>query len=106
MIVIDYNIDEAREILKNHNSNDLKLIPHFEERWLERDFEINYVVKCLLNDIPLSISKTMANRFKLVYPHETKSTMDLYVIIEIDDYRIVKIITAYPVDKRRRERER
>ncbi|AMK15104.1 hypothetical protein [Methanobrevibacter olleyae] len=48
----------------------------------------------------------MANRFKLVYPHETKSTMDLYVIIEIDDYRIVKIITAYPVDKRRRECER
>ncbi len=45
------------------------------------------------------------NRFKLVYPHETKITMDLYVIIEIDENSIITIITAYPNDKRRRERE-
>ena len=37
----DYNIDEAREILKSQNPNHLKIIPHVEERWLERDFEIN-----------------------------------------------------------------
>ena len=40
---------------------------------------------CLLNTIPLAISKTYYNRFKLIYPHETKPTMDLYVIIEISD---------------------
>lgn len=106
MIVIDYNIDEARDILKNHDPNDLKLLPHLEERWLERDFEIDYIVKCLLNEVPLSISKTMENRFKLIYPHETKPTMDLYVIIEIDDYCVVKVLTAYPAEKRRREHER
>lgn len=101
----DYNIDEAREILKNYAPDDLRIIPHLQERWLERDFKINYIVDCLLNEIPLSISKTMVNRFKLIYPHETKPSMDLYVIIEIDEYGIVKIITAYPNDKRRRERE-
>ncbi len=101
----DYNIDEAREILKNHDPDDLRIIPHFQERWLERDFEIDYVVDCLLNEIPLSISKTMVNHFKLIYPHETKPSMDLYVIIEIDEYGIVKMITAYPNDKRRREHE-
>ena len=84
----------------------MRIIPHLQERWLERDFEIDYVVDCLLNEIPLSISKTMVNRFKLIYPHETKPSMDLYVIIEIDEYGIVKMITAYPNDKRRRERER
>ena len=60
---------------------------------------------CISNEIPLSISKTRMNRFKLVYPHETKITMDLYVIIEIDANSIITIITAYPNDKRRRERE-
>ena len=102
----DYNIDKAREILKSQNPSNLKIIPHVEERWLERDFEINYTVNCLLNTIPLSISKTYYNRFKLIYPHETKPTMDLYVIIEIGDDENVTIITAYPEEKKRREHER
>ncbi|MDO5841753.1 MAG: hypothetical protein Q4Q24_00595 [Methanobrevibacter ruminantium] len=101
----DYNIYEVIKILNNHDPNDLKIIPHLQERWLERDFRINYIVDCISNEIPLSISKTRMNRFKLVYPHETKITMDLYVIIEIDENSIITIITAYPNDKRRRERE-
>ena len=102
----DYNIDKAREILKSQNPSNLKIIPHVEERWLERDFEINYTVNCLLNTIPLSISKTYYNRFKLIYPHETKPTMDLYVIIEIGDDENVTIITANTEEKKRREHER
>ena len=101
----DYNIDEAREILKSQNPDDLKIIPHVEKRWLERDFEINYLVNCLLNNIPLSISKTYYNRFKLIYPHETKTSKDLYVIIEISYDENVTIITAYPEEKTRREHE-
>ena len=97
---------EARDILKSQNPVNLKIIPHVEERWLERDFEINYTVDCLLNKVPLSISKTYYNRFKLIYPHETKSTMDLYVIIEISDNENVSIITVYPEEKKRREHER
>ena len=102
----DYDIDEARDILKSQDPINLKIIPHVEERWLERDFEINYTVDCLLNKVPLSISKTYYNRFKLIYPHETKSTMDLYVIIEISDNENVSIITVYPEEKKRREHER
>ena len=102
----DYDIDEARDILKSQDPVNLKIIPHVEERWLERDFEINYTVDCLLNKVPLSISKTYYNRFKLIYPHETKSTMDLYVIIEISDNENVSIITVYPEEKKRREHER
>ena len=104
--VRDYNIDEAREILKSQDPNNLKIIPHVEERWLERDFEINYTVDCLVNKIPLSISKTYYNRFKLIYPHETKPTMDLYVIVEISDEGDVSVITVYPDEKKRREHER
>jgi len=102
----DYNIDEAREVLKSQNPSQLIILPHLEERWLERDFEIDYIVDCLFNKIPLSISKTYYNRFKLIYPHETKPTMDLYVIIEINDNGNLSVITAYPDEKRRREYER
>ena len=106
IFVRDYNIDEAREILKSQDPDNLKIILHVEERWLERDFKINYTVDCLINKIPLSISKTYYNRFKLIYPHETKPTMDLYVIIEISDDENVSVITVYPEEKKRREHER
>ena len=102
----DFNIDEAREILSSHNPEDLKIISHMEERWVVREFDINYIVNCLLNEIPLSISKTMPNRFKLIYPHRTRKTKDWYVIIEIGDDEIVSIITAYSEDKARRKHER
>ena len=72
IFVRDYNIDEAREILKSQDPDNLKIIPHVEERWLERDFESNYTVDCLINKIPLSISKTYYNRFKL-YIHMKQS---------------------------------
>ena len=106
IFVRDYNIDESREILKSQDLNNLKIIPYVEQRWLERDFKINYTVDCLVNKIPLSISKTYYNRFKLIYPHETKPTMDLYVIIEISDNENVTVITVYPEEKKRREHER
>ena len=46
------------------------------------------------------------NRFKLIYSHETKKTMDLYIIIEINDYGNISVVTAYVDDKRRREHEK
>ena len=104
--MMDYNIDQARDILKSQNKEDLRIIPHLEQRWIERDFEIDYVVDCLFNQVPLSISKTVHNRFKLIYPHETKKTMDLYIIIEISETKTITVITAYPDEKRRREYER
>ena len=76
-----------------------------EERWLERDFEIDYTMDCLLNTIPLAISKTYYNRFKLIYPHETIKFQDLYIVIGINDDEKITIITVYCFDKRRRERE-
>ena len=59
-----------------------------------------------LNDkMLLSISKTMENRFKLIYPHETVKSQDLYIIIEIDDFERITVKTAYSFSKTRRQRE-
>ena len=71
--------------------------------WFERGFTHEYISKCLFEKIPLGINKTSENRFKLIYSNEINRNMDLY-IIEIDDYRNIKVITAYNFNKNRRER--
>ncbi len=78
--------------------------PHILDNWFERDYNLNYVANCLVNEVPLSISKTCENRFKLIYPHENKND-DLYIIIVIDDFDNVEVLTVYSFNKRRRERD-
>lgn len=77
---------------------------HTFYNWFERDYNLNYVANCLVNEVPLSISKTCENRFKLIYPHE-KNKNDLYIIIVIDDFDNVEVLTVYSFNKRRRERD-
>lgn len=52
--------------------------PHILDNWFERDYNLNYVANCLVNEVLLSISKTCENRFKLIYPHEIKM-MSLWI---------------------------
>ena len=101
--MINYNIQEAQDIIKNHNPNSLQFDKHIFKNWFERGYTHKYTAKCLLEKIPLGINKTTENRFKLIYPNEINRNMDLY-IIEIDDYRNIKVITAYNFNKNRRER--
>lgn len=101
----DYNINEVIKILKHHNPNEIYASPHILENCFERNYSLNYVFVSLLEKIPLSISKTCENRFLLIYPHETIKSQDLYIVIEIDDYEKITIVTVYCFDKRRRERE-
>ena len=101
----DYNINDLIKILKCHNPNEIYLSPHVLENCFERDYSLNYVHSCLLEKIPLSISKTSENRFLLIYPHETIKFQDLYIVIGINDDEKITIITVYCFDKRSRERE-
>ncbi len=101
--MIDYNIQEAQDILKNYNPNLLRFDKHIFKDWFERGYTHQYdVAECLFEKIPLGINKTTENRFKLIYPHEKNKNMDLYIIIiEIDDYRNIKAITALSLTRRR-----
>ena len=74
------------------------------ERSNERNIKIEYITKCLTNLTPLGITKTRENRFKLIYPHKQASE-DLYIVIEIDDYQEIEIITIYTFNIYRRLRE-
>ena len=46
------------EILESHNPNEICNHPHVLDNYFERDYSLNYVLECLINKIPLSISKT------------------------------------------------
>ena len=69
------------------------------------DINFDYLYDCLSSRMLLGISKTTENRFKLIYPHEKLKSKDLYIIIEIDDFERINVITAYSFSKHRRERE-
>ena len=103
--MFDYNIEDAQRILKSFNGADLRLENHVLDNWFERDIDFNYIFDCLTDKILLSISKTSENRFKLVYPHKISKTKDLYIVIEIDDFEKITVITAYPFSSARRQRE-
>jgi len=102
VIIFDYDIDQAREIIQS--CRDIRISPHVLEKWLERGIDFNYIKECLNNKVPLGNNKTMENRFKLIYPHKTKTSEDLYIIIEINDYKNIEVVTLYSFNKNRRER--
>ncbi len=103
--MFDYSIEDAQKILKSFDSADLRLDCHVLDNWFERDINLDYLFECLKNKTLLSISKTMENRFKLIYPHESIKSKDLYIIIEIDEFENITIKTAYSFSKNRRQRE-
>ena len=103
--MINFNIEDVQNILRKCNVNDLVVHPHILDNWFERDYNLNYVANCLVNEVPLSISKTCENRFKLIYPHEKNKNDDLYIIIVIDDFDNVEVLTVYSFNKSRRERD-
>lgn len=102
----DYNIEDPQRILKTCNPNEINMVNHVLDKWFNRGYNFAYIFDCLLNKIPLAIIKQKKNRFKIIYPHETIKSQDLYIIIEIEDDKKILIITVYSFDKRRREHEK
>ena len=90
--MFDYNIEDAQRILKSFDSADLRLDDHVLVNWFERDVSFDYIFNCLRCKIPLSISKTMENRFKLVYPHEKIKSKDFYIVIELMILKKLKLL--------------
>jgi len=101
--IFDYDTDQAREIIKT--CENIRISPHVLENWLNRGIDFNYIEDCLNNKVPLGNNKTWENRFKLIYPHKTKPNEDLYIIIAINDYKEVEVVTIYSFGKHRREKE-
>jgi hypothetical protein len=103
IFIFDYSLEDAFLILKE--CDDFRIINHALNRTNVREVTIGYIEKCLKSLEPLGINKTRENRFSLIYPHETKSSEDLYIIIEINDFKEIEVITIYTKSIFRRLRE-
>jgi len=88
--VRDYDIKQVINILESNPY--IRLSKHGMDRWLLRDIDLNYVKKCL-NTLPVAIIKQNFNLFKLLYPHKSKNTFDIAIIIDIDDDENLEIVT-------------
>ena len=104
--MFDYNIEDAQRIIKSFDSADLRLDNHVLDNWFDREINFDYLFECLKNKMLVGISKTRENRFKLIYPHDRIKTKDLYIVVEIDDFEKIRIITVYTYSKSRRLREK
>lgn len=78
--MINFNIEDVQNILRKCNVNDLVVHPHILDNWFERDYNLNYVANCLVNEVPLSISKTCENRLNLCI-HMKKIKMMIYILL-------------------------
>ncbi|WP_295870622.1 hypothetical protein [uncultured Methanobrevibacter sp.] len=78
--MINFNIEDVQNILRKCNVNDLVVHPHILDNWFERDYNLNYVANCLVNEVPLSISKTCENRLNL-FIHMKKIKMMIYILL-------------------------
>jgi len=92
--LINYSLEEAKKILKEHDNSQINCIPHAQFRAMQRNIDMNYAVKCL-NNKPESFTKETENRFKLIYPQKDSKTLKLTIIIEIQDNEDILFITFY-----------
>jgi hypothetical protein len=99
--VKDYNIKQVINILENNPT--IKLSKHSMDRWFKRDIDMSYLEKCL-NTLPLGIMKQNFNLFKLFYPHNSRKTLDICIVVDINDYCEIEIVTVFESNKSVRER--
>lgn len=44
--MIDYNIQDAQDIIKQYNQNLLQFDKHIFKNWFEREYTHQYIAKC------------------------------------------------------------
>ena len=86
----DYDIKQVINILESDPN--ISLSKHSMDRWFLRDIDLDHVKECL-NTLPVAIIKQNYNLFKLLYPHKSRKTFDIAIIIHIDDFENLKIVT-------------
>ena len=87
----DYDIKQVIDILESNHT--IRVSKHSMDRWFMREVDLDYVEECL-NTLPVAIIKQNLNLFKLLYPHNSKK-LDIAIIIDINDYCEIKIVTIF-----------
>ncbi|MDR2830787.1 MAG: hypothetical protein LBB45_07120 [Methanobrevibacter sp.] len=68
----------------------------------EKHYEYDEVCQTIKTDIPLKIKYSENNKFRVTYKHPYNNKYDLVIVIFIKEINNIKLITAFPENKRRK----
>ena len=109
--IYDYNIEQVIDILTNLKKIEIteekiRETRHTNHRFGRRSlqFSRDTVYNSLINKIPVGISKSNYNTFKIIHEHPKRRSQDIYIVIAIDEDENVKLITVYSHNRKRRVR--
>ena len=110
--MFDYDIEQAINILGNLKKiqiteENLRETRHSNHRLGKRSLQFSRkaVYSSLVTKVPVGISKSNYNTFKIIHEHPDRRSQDLYIVVAIDDNENVKIITVYSHNRKRRMRK-
>jgi hypothetical protein len=110
-LIFEYDIKQVIAILDNLKEieiteENLRETRHTNYRFGRRSlqFSRSAVYSSLINKVPVGISKSNYNTFKIVHEHPQRKSQDIYIVIAIDEGENVKLITVYSHYRKRRVR--
>lgn len=110
--IFDYNIGQVINILGSLKKiqiteEKLRETRHTNHRFGRRSLQFSRetVYRSLINKVPVGISKSNYNTFKIVHEHPRRRSQDIYIVIAIDEHENVKLITVYSHNRKRRVRK-
>ncbi len=106
--MVRYSFREGDKILQkliqsNNNEKNYELSSHLKSRAKLRKINLSYIKKMLLNEEPIGVLSSRKNRFKIYYPSEHHSNLDLIIVIAIDKDEKITGVTTYEDKKTNRE---
>lgn len=103
IIMRDFSIQEAIDIINSlDNTSEIRTTNHFNINNDLRHNDKELWSDVLFNHELLGINKQAENKFKLCYKHPDKENKDFYLIIVINEFKSLKMITTYEAKSSRR----
>ncbi|QUH23450.1 hypothetical protein HYG87_06590 [Methanobacterium alkalithermotolerans] len=109
VLIRDWDIGQIWEILDNLNyinEENVRESRHAMTSFSKRSSLLNreIIYDSLINKKPVSLSKTSHDTFKVIYEHPSRTSQDLYLILQFDEMENILIVTVYTNSIERRVR--
>ncbi len=105
VILKDYTIQDAINIIYNCDYADIKESRHYLRRNSKRINDLDLIQRTILNKPLVGILKQDYNKFNVFYEQEYKPAYDLNIIILLTDNEELELLTIMENPRSRRERK-
>lgn len=105
MIVIEYDVDDMKFILKRLRNNEHIVITdseHFIDNTTRKYCKHDTVYSLIKNELPIHLELSKDNKFLVIYNHPESNNYHVKVVIFIKNLDEIRLVTTFPTEKRRR----